>query len=91
MTGGASKRRRGRWCEIVFSSAEKGTSFGLSVSSKAGNAVRRNRLKRILREYLRSHKALWPENKLVVIRIKGPVDDEIGLLAEIDDMLKNLE
>ncbi len=84
-------RRRGRWCEIVFTNApdQAGTSFGLSISRKAGNAVRRNRLKRIVREFLRTHKRLWPANKMMVIRIKG--GDEVGLLAEIEDMLKYLE
>lgn len=91
LTKGA--RRQGRWCEIVFGEAaegQPGTSFGIVVTGKAGNAVRRNRLKRIIREYLRTHKNIWPENKMVVIRIKAHVGDEAGLLAEIDDMMKNL-
>jgi ribonuclease P protein component len=90
-TLGKGARRHGRWCEIVLGEAaegQPGTSFGIVVSGKAGNAVRRNRLKRIIREYLRIHKSSWPENKMVVIRIKTPVGDEAGLLAEIDDMLK---
>lgn len=66
------------------------TMYGISVSRKAGNAVRRNRLKRLIREHLRNHKGTWPENKMVVIRIKAAVDDESGLLAELEDMLVNL-
>ena len=86
--------RRGRWCEVSAapaSDAKSGTSFGIVVTSRAGNAVRRNRLKRIIREYLRKHKDSWPQAKMVVIRIKGAVSDEAGLIGEIEDMLKNLE
>jgi ribonuclease P protein component len=88
---GQGERRRGRWCEILFAErndGESGTSFGIVVTSKAGNSVRRNRLKRIIREYLRTHKNVWPQNKMVMIRIKTSVGDEGGLIAEIDDMLK---
>ena len=90
-------RRRGRWCEIVSApSAEIGgrdeqtTRFGISVTRQAGKAVRRNRIKRIIREFLRHHKELWPINQTAVIRVKSPVDDEAGFLAELEDMLKNL-
>jgi ribonuclease P protein component len=68
---------------------ERGTKFGISVTRKAGGAVRRNRLKRIVREYIRTHKSFWPENLLVVIRINRPVTDETDLLIEIEDMLKS--
>jgi ribonuclease P protein component len=93
ITGRASKRLRGRWCELVVADtgeSEPETRFGISVSRKAGNAVRRNRLKRIIREHLRTHKGSWPANKMVVIRIKWPVADEAGLLAELEDMLVTL-
>jgi len=85
-------RRRGRWCEIV-SGTEIGsdtTRFGVSVTRRAGNAVKRNRIKRVVREYLRTHTEFWPVNKAALIRIKAPVTDEAGLLAELEDMLKYL-
>lgn len=92
--GPDSQRRRGRWCEMISAppradTKEPGTKFGIAVTRKAGGAVRRNRLKRIVREYLRTHKGLWPENRLVVIRINRPVTDEADLIAEIEDMLKS--
>jgi ribonuclease P protein component len=99
-----SQRRKGRWCELITNvpksvgkqaepvtktAGKPGTKFGISVTRKAGGAVRRNRLKRIVREYLRTHKSFWPENLLVVIRINRPVTDETDLLIEIEDMLKS--
>jgi ribonuclease P protein component len=96
MAGKESRRSQGRWCEIVSAKSTKGpgpatAGFGIMVSRKAGNAVRRNRIKRVIREFLRTHKELWPENKMVVIRIKLPVTDEADLVAEIEDMLKTLK
>ncbi len=96
--GKDSQRRRGRWCEMITGetnadgkATEPGTRFGIAVTRKAGESVRRNRLKRIVREYLRTHKRLWPEDKMVVIRINRPVTDEADLLAEIEDMLKSAQ
>ena len=96
MGGRDSRRARGRWCEIVSASSPKEpgpatAGFGIAISRKAGNAVRRNRIKRLIREFLRTHKDIWPQNKMVVIWIKAPVADEADLVAEIGDMLKNLK
>jgi ribonuclease P protein component len=102
MFGRDSRHMKGRWCEMILGrsatkeSDKPGTKFGISVSRKAGGAVRRNRLKRIIREYLRTHKALWPEGSgnaghvSIVIRIVRPITDEADLIAEIEDMLKSV-
>jgi ribonuclease P protein component len=46
---------------VLFSPGRgKGSRFGLVVSRKVGNAVKRNRVKRWLREAIRHHRAELP-------------------------------
>jgi ribonuclease P protein component len=90
--GKESKKVRGECCSISFAGSHKGpTKFGISVSRKAGDAVTRNRLKRIIREYLRSNKSLWPEGRRIVISLSNPVDDEGKLTAEIGEILSGID
>ena len=50
--------------------------LGLSVGRRVGNAVRRNRVKRLLRETFRLNRHAWPTGYdwLIVVRPHDPVD-----------------
>ena len=85
--GSESRKLRGAYCSIFVAGSNEGsTRFGISISRKVGNAVRRNRLKRVIREYLRNNKPLWPKGRRIVISLSSPVEDEQRLTAEIGEM-----
>jgi ribonuclease P protein component len=59
--------------------------LGLVVTRRLGNAVRRNRVKRLLREFFRRHKTELPAVDLVIMAKKGAaalgyhqVEEELG-------------
>jgi ribonuclease P protein component len=64
-----------------------GPRLGLVVTRRFGKAVRRNRMKRLLREFFRRHKSLLPCRDLVIMAKKGAealsfcqVEEELGRL-----------
>jgi ribonuclease P protein component len=52
---------------LLLAPGQTRTRIGVTISSKVGNAVVRNRVKRWTREYLRRHRSEWPVGELVII------------------------
>ncbi|MDR4508353.1 MAG: ribonuclease P protein component [Candidatus Brocadiaceae bacterium] len=63
--------------------------FGLVVSKKIGNAVRRNRAKRLLREACRLHKHLLISHFDIIILPRYPFSRYLKL-SDFEDNLKRL-
>ena len=55
---------------IVYSNKQGTKRLGITVTKKAGNAVKRNRIKRLIREFFRLNKALFPAGQDVVVMAK---------------------
>jgi ribonuclease P protein component len=47
------------------------TRLGITVARQVGNAVRRNRIKRLVREVFRQHRELFPERADLVVIAKN--------------------
>ena len=67
-----------------------GPRLGLVVTRRFGKAVRRNRMKRLLREFFRRHKGRLPSRDLVIMAKKGAealnydqVAEELGRLLKL--------
>ncbi|NOQ42520.1 MAG: ribonuclease P protein component [Desulfuromusa sp.] len=45
---------------LVFENSVKSSRLGVTVSRRVGNSVQRNRLKRVVREFFRTNRYLYP-------------------------------
>ena len=52
---------------LLLAPGQTRTRIGVTISSKVGNAVVRNRIKRWTREYVRRHRSEWPATELVIV------------------------
>lgn len=93
LRGRNNRYLKGRFLQLYLVAANNDTptQFGIAIARKAGPAPSRNRIKRVIREFLRNNKAVWPSNTLMVIRVVAPVADETAMLGELEDMLKGLQ
>jgi ribonuclease P protein component len=80
----------GKWLGLKVAEGSP-TRFGISVSRKFGKAVRRNRIKRIIREFLRNHKPLWPKDRWVIIGLFNDPGDEAVIIAELKKALAKIK
>jgi len=64
-------RLRGRGFALIFLTGSGACRrLGISVPSKVGNAVRRNRIKRIVRETFRLHRDVFPPASDIVFTVR---------------------
>lgn len=55
---------------VILSNKQGNRRLGITVTKKAGNAVKRNHIKRLIREFFRLNKDLFPAGHDIVIMAK---------------------
>lgn len=67
----SGRRLRGEGFALIFlANALAHNRLGISVHRKAGNAVRRNRIKRLIREVFRLHRDRFPPSADIVFTVR---------------------
>ena len=76
---------------FVFSNRINKQRLGITISRKIGAATKRNRIKRLLREFFRLHKTLLPPSSDILFVAKKGADilDCSGLFEELKSFLKS--
>ena len=77
---------RGEGYGLIFlANARKYNRLGISVHRKAGNAVRRNRIKRLVREVFRLHRDQFPPFADIVLTVRPEfaIDSLLDLRASV--------
>jgi ribonuclease P protein component len=89
----AGRRRAGKWFVVITTPNCDGVSrLGITASRRVGGAVLRNRVKRMVREFFRTHyDRIQPPRDVVVIARPGAADAdyaevkrELGAALKID-------
>ncbi|MEM7436488.1 MAG: ribonuclease P protein component [Myxococcota bacterium] len=70
---------------VVQRNSAENTRLGITVTKKVGNAVERNRIKRVVREVFRRNRALFPADHDVVFIAKRGAD-AIGYEALVTEV-----
>jgi ribonuclease P protein component len=55
---------------VICSNKQGNRRLGITVTKKAGNAVKRNRIKRLIREFFRLNKDLFPAGHDIIVMAK---------------------
>lgn len=72
---------------LIARSQQPQSRLGITVSRQVGNAVRRNRVKRLLREAFRQHRTLFPDACDLVVIAKSGSSESLTLA----DVTRELE
>jgi ribonuclease P protein component len=85
----SGKRFRGDgFSLIVLANHLEHSRLGISVSRKAGNAVRRNRIKRLVREAFRLSRNVYPQGADIVLTVRS--DFSINRLVDMQNGVANI-
>lgn len=86
----SGKKLQDAWFIVFYTKGEAGTPrLGITVSKRVGNAVVRNRVKRLVREWFRLHRASWDGCwNLNVIAKKKAADLSLqGVVLSLEKMI----
>lgn len=77
--------------QVLILANDKDTRrLGITVGKKIGNSVKRNRIKRLLREFFRLHKDSLPAGRDIVVTVRKDVSARSlhEITRELEDLLK---